>query len=124
MGFEKLDKRLVEEIRIRRESGLAEGKSLEEISREPFDVTIELVEPLSVPTGLPREEALEEMERQAALVQSGVIQALRSMGIKEFESQVLSNSIATTLTLDQIQEVAKREDVKIVRLVKIEKVIP
>ncbi len=124
MSFEKLDQRLIEEIRIRRESGLAAGKSLEEIAQEPFDVTIELVQPLSIPTGMPRQQALKEMEGQAEQAQAGVVDSLRALGVTKFERQILSNSIATTLTLDQIQEIAKQDDVKIIRLVKVEKVIP
>jgi hypothetical protein len=124
MSFERLDQRLIEEIRTRRESGLAEGKSLEEIAQEPFDVTIELVQPLSIPTGMPRQQALKEMEQQAEQAQAGVVDSLRALGVTRFEQLILSNSIATTLTLDQIQEITKRDDVKIIRLVKVEKVIP
>lgn len=123
VGLEKLDQRLIEEIRIRREIGLAAGKSLEEIAQEPFEVTIELLQPLSIPTGMPRQQALEEMERQAEQAQAGVVESLHALGVTEFERQILSNSIAATLTLDQITEIAKRDDVKIIRLVKVEKVI-
>lgn len=124
MSFEKFDQRLIEEVRVRKESGLAEGKRLEEIEQEMFDVTIELVEPLSIPTGMPREDALKEMEQQAEKAQAGVEDTLRSLGVIEFERQILSNSIAVTLTLGQIQEIAKRDDVKIIRLVKAEKLTP
>ena len=123
MSSEKFDQRLVEEIRIRRESGLAAGKSLEKIAQEPFDVTIELVQLLSIPTGMPRQQALKEMQRQAEHVQAGVVDCLHALGVTEFEQITLSNSVAVTLTLDQIQEMAKRDDVKIIRLVKVEKVI-
>lgn len=124
MSFEKLDQRLIEEIRTRRESELAEGKSLEEIAEELFDVTIELVQPLSIPTGIPRQQVLKEVQQQAEQAQAGVVDSLRVLGITEFERLTLSNSIAATLTLDQIQEIAKRDDVKIIRLVKVEKVTP
>jgi hypothetical protein len=124
MNFEKLDQRLAEEIRTRHESGLAEGKGLEEIAQEPFDVTIELVQPLSVPTGMSRQQALKEMEKQAEQAQAGVVDSLYALGVTEFDRLILSNSIAVTLTLEQIQEIAKRNDVKIIRLVKVEKVIP
>lgn len=123
MSFEKLDQRLIEEIRVRRESGLAAGKSLEEIVQEPFGVTIELVQPLSIPTGMPRQQALKEMQRQAEQAQAGVVDCLRALGVTEFERLTVSNSVAATLTLDQIQEIARRDDVKIIRLVKVEKVI-
>jgi hypothetical protein len=122
LSFEKLDQRLIEEIRTRRESGLAEGKSLEEIAQEPFDVTIELVQPPSIPTGIPRQQVLKEMKQQAEQAQAGVVDSLHALGITDFERLTLSNSIATTLTLDQIQELARRDDVKIIRLVKVEKV--
>lgn len=124
MSFEKLDQRLIEEIRIRRESGVVEGRSLEEIAQEPFEVTIELVETLGVPSGMTREEALKEMDLQAEMVQAGVVDTLHSLGVTKLERQILSNSIVVTLTPDQIQEVTKRDDIKIIRLVKVEKVIP
>lgn len=123
MSFEKLDQRLIEEIRIQRESGLAAGKSLEEIAQEPFDVTIELMQSLIIPKGMPREQVLEEMGRQAEQAQAGIVDALRALGVLKFERQILSNSIAVSLTLDQIEGIAKQEDVKIIRLVKVDKVI-
>jgi hypothetical protein len=124
MSVDKLDPRLVQEIAIRDRIGLANGKSLDEIVREPFDVTVELVQPLSMPTGMSRKRALEEMEKQAEQAQAGVTGALRAMGVTEFERLLLSNSISVTLTLDQIQEIAQRSDVKIIRLIKVEKVVP
>lgn len=99
MSFEKLDQRLIEEIRTRRESELAEGKSLEEIAEELFDVTIELVQPLSIPTGIPRQQVLKEVQQQAEQAQAGVVDSLRVLGITEFERLTLSNSIAATLPL-------------------------
>jgi len=124
MSVEKLDQRLVEEMALRRETGLANGKGLQEIAQEPFDVTIELAASLDIPTGLSRKKALEEMEQQAEQAQAGVVDALRAMGVTEFERLILSNSISVSLTLDHIQEIAKRSDVKVIRLVKVEKVVP
>jgi hypothetical protein len=122
MSFEKLDKRLIEEIQISKESGLVEGKTPEETGREKFNVTIELVDPLRIPSGMPRDKAIKDMEKQADQVQAGVVGTLRSLGVTDFERLVLSNSIAATLTLGQIKEIAKRDDVKIIRLVKEEDV--
>jgi hypothetical protein len=124
MVIEKLDERLVEEIQIRREMGVAAGRSLEEIGQEPFAVTIELVQPLSIPTTRDRQQALEELERQAEEAQAAIVESLRAMGVTELERLILSNSIATTLTFDQIKEIAKRDDLRIIRLVKVEKIIP
>ena len=123
MNCKKLDQRLIEEIDTLRENGLAAGKSLEEIAGEPFDVTIELVQALDIPTGMPRQQALKELKQQSEQVQEGVADSLNALGIRKFERQILSNSIATTLTINQIQEIANRDDVKIIRLVKVEKVI-
>ena len=123
MSFKKLDQRLTEDIRIRRESMLATGKSLGEIEQESFDVTIELTQPLNIPMGMHRQQAFEEIERQVEQTQAGVVDYLRALGITTFKRQILSNSIAATLTLGQIQEIAKRDDVKVIRLVKVEKVI-
>lgn len=124
MDVSKLDQRLIEEIRVRRESGLAAGKSEEEIAQELYAVTIELVQSLSIPKGLTRQQTMEEMERAAEESQAGVAEALWGMGVTDFERQILSNSIATLLTIEQIEEIASRNDVKIIRLVRVEKVIP
>jgi hypothetical protein len=122
MSSEKLDKRLVEEIQARREGWSTSGKSQKALAREQFDVTIEFVQPPSIPTGMQRQQALEEIQRQVEQIQAGVVTTLHAWGITNFQRQILSNSIAVTLTLDQIQEIAKRDDVRIIRLVKPERV--
>lgn len=122
MSFEKLDKRLTEDIRIRRENMLATGKTSDEIAQESFYVTIELTQPPSIPIGVPRQQAFKEIEQQVRQAQADVVDHLRSLGITKFERQILSNSIAATLTLEQIQEIAKRDDVNFIRLVKVDKV--
>lgn len=122
MNFDKLDKRLIEEIRVRRESDLIEGKTPQETERDKFVVTIELVDTLEIPSGMTRERAIREMEKRAKQAQAGVIDTLRSIGVTDFERLILSNSIATTLTIDQINEIARRSDVKNIRLVKEEEV--
>jgi hypothetical protein len=123
MNSDKLDQRLIEEIRIRHEQLLTTKKAIKSIANELFNVSIELVTPLKAPTGISRQQAIKEMERQAEQIQAGVVKTLIALNVTEFERQILSNSISTQLTLDQIQTIAKIDDVKIIRLVKAEKVI-
>jgi len=120
----KLDKRLLEEIQIRREIASSEGKNMSEAEQGPYSVTIELAETLSISRGGTREEDFKELERRVSASQEGLIAALQELNVDEYERQVLSNSISTTLTLDQMQEIAKRGDVKMIRLVKVEKIVP
>lgn len=122
MSFEKLDKRLTEDIRIRRENMLATGKTPDEIAQESFYVTIELKQTPSIPIGVPRQQAFRKIEQQVRQAQADIVDRLRSMGVTRFKRQILSNSIAATLTLSQIQEIAKRDDVNLIRLVKVDKV--
>ena len=124
MNTDKLDGRLIEEIRIRRENGLAAGKSLDKVAQETFPVTIELTQPIDTPKGLSRQQVLKEIEKQVEQFQSGVVDNLRKIGITEYQRQILSNSISATLTLYQIQKIARRNEVGIIRLVKVDKVVP
>lgn len=124
MVSDKLDQRLIEEIGLRRDSGLDSGKSEEEIAQELFPVTVDLEEVLSIPKGMTRQQTMEQMERAAEESQAGVVEALQGIGVSDFERQTFSNSIATLLTIEQIEEIANRSDVKVIRLVRVEKVIP
>lgn len=124
MSLDKLDKALLEEIRERRagEPAAGPGPGGHRLDQEAFDVTIEVAEPLDVPKGLPRDKALEQLERQAERSQAGVVGVLRSLGVTAFERLPLSNSIAVTLTLEQIRRIAQRDDVGQIRLRKVRKV--
>lgn len=115
MNIDKLDSRLINEIQYRR---IDKNISLEEMAKEKFEVSIELVESLIIPKGLSREEALENLKAQAVMAQAGVVSQLESENVTEFERQFLTNTINATLTLDQIQSIALRNDVRIIRLVK------
>lgn len=122
MSAEKLGPRLREEIRIRREAGLAEGRSPEELSQGRFKVSIELPERPEASPRVSREEAYRRMTRQVERAQEGIVEALRSMGVDQFERLILSNSLVAELTVDQIHKIAERSDVKAIRLVRLEKV--
>lgn len=116
MYSEKLDPRLLEEIRLRSQDESAREES------QPFTVAIELVEDLPAPQSGSRKEKLAKMTQLAQQSQAALLAELKSMGVTEFESLALSNSISTELTLEQIERVASRDDVRRIRLRKIERV--
>jgi hypothetical protein len=120
----KMDERLVSEIQERRQRGTAEGKTDQELGLERYEVTIELKHTLRPPKGKTRIEAIRDLEREAQAHQASIANVLISMGVTNFQSLPLSSSIKTSLTLAQIDEIAKHPDVSIVRLIKPERVIP
>ena len=124
MNWDKVDQRLLEEIRIRREQSDTETKNLQELTEAPFEISIELVQPVTVPKGVSRQQALEQIEQQVEQSQADLVEHLDTFNVTEFDRQLLSNSIVATLTLDQIGEITQRNDVKMIRLVKVEKVVP
>lgn len=119
----KMDRRLIREIEERRQRASVEGKTAQEFALEEYQVTIELQQTLSPPKGMARADAISHLEGQAQAHQSSIVNVLTSMGVADFKVLPLSNSIKTSLTTEQINEIAKHPDVKIVRLVKPERVI-
>ena len=119
----KVDHRLTIEVQERRQRARAEGKTVQELALERYQVTIELEQALSPRKGKTRAEALSNLEGQAQANQARVVNALTSVGVTDFQVLPLSNSIKTYLTMEQIDKIAKHPDVKIVRLVKPERVI-
>ncbi len=118
----KLDHRLVREIQERRQRAEVKEKTTQERASDRYQVTIEFEQALSPRKGKSRTEAISNLKAQAQAHQASVVNALASMGVTDFETLPLSNSIKTSLTIGQIDEIAKHPDVKIVRLVKLEKV--
>jgi hypothetical protein len=119
----KMDQRLIREIQERRQRATVEGKTTQEFALERYQVTIELKRTLSPPKGKTRAEAISNLEGQAQAHQASIVNALTSMGVADFQVLLLSNSIKTSLTMEQIDKIAKHSDVKIVCLVKPERVI-
>jgi hypothetical protein len=118
VALQKLDQTLLEEIAARRQERSPSGDLL----NEPFDVEIQLAEDIATPRGLPRQQALAELERLVERSQADLVQKLRQLGVNQFERLLLSNAIATTLTLQQIGEIGQREDVRLIRLRRVSKV--
>ena len=118
----KMDRRLLEEIQERSQRRIIERREIQESTAEQYQVTIELNQTISPPKGKSREETIRDMEKQAQAYQASIINALRDMGVNDFQVLLLSNSIKTNLTTEQIDKVGKHPDVKIIRLVKPEKV--
>jgi hypothetical protein len=112
----------MEEVQERCERARAEGKTNQELAAEQYQVTIELKQILSPRKGKTRKETITDLEREAQAHRASVVNALTSMGVTNFKALPLSNSLKTDLTMEQIDKIAKHPDVKIVRLVKPEKV--
>ncbi len=119
----KINGRLLTEIKERRQRASAMGKTVQELELERYEVTIEFKQALSPREGKTRKEAMNDLKRQARALNSRVINVLASMGVTDYQVLPLSNSIKTSITIEQIKEISKHPDVKIVRLVKPEKVL-
>jgi hypothetical protein len=122
MAF-KLDRRLLDEVQVRRQRAMAAGKTAHDLASERYQVTIELAQAIRPSKGQTRAETLRELERQTHTRQDEVTNLLTSMGVTDFQALPLSNSIKTSLTIAQIDKIAEHPEVKIVRLVKPERVI-
>lgn len=118
VNAEKLDKALLEEIAARRESRSAPGELLD----QRFEVEIELAQSIAMPKDLPRQQALQELARLVERSQADVVAKLQALGVDELERLLLANSLATTLTLEQIGEISRHEDVRLIRLRRLRKV--
>lgn len=118
VNAEKLDKALLEEIAARRESRSAPGELLD----QRFEVEIELAQSIAMPKDLPRQQALQELARLVERSQADVVAKLQALGVDDFERLLLANSLATTLTLEQIGEISRHEDVRLIRLRRLRKV--
>ncbi len=119
----KMDRRLLEDIQKRRQRVILERRATQELVIDQYQVTIELNQMIKPLQGATREETIRDMERQAQAYQASLIDALRDIGVTEFQVLLLSNSIKTSLTTEQIDKIAKHPDVKMIRLVQPEKVI-
>jgi hypothetical protein len=120
MSSKKFDKLLKDEILVIKKQ--TRDEDLEKLKELKFEVTIEVIGSYKHSSNLSRQEAREEMEHQSEQFQAGIVESLNLMGITEYDRLVLSNSIAAALTMSQIQEIAMRDEVKMIRLVKIQKV--
>lgn len=118
MNSDKLDKALREEIAARHEAHSPSG----DLMSERFEVEIELAESIAAPQGMPRQQALQELERRVERSQADVVASLQALGVTDFERLLLANALATTLTLEQIGEISRHEDVRLIRLRRVRKV--
>lgn len=118
----KVDRRLLGEIEERRQRALAAAPGPASAENR-YEITIELTRPLAPRRKGSRAETLADLESQAKVAQASLVEALSVIGVVDFRVLALSNSIKTTLTKEQIAKIAEHPDVKVVRLVKLEKVI-
>lgn len=106
----KMDRRLLAAIRERSGRGL-------------FPVTIELRHAVRPVTDGSRANTMKKLKDRLHRHHSDVINLLTSMEVQDIQILSLSNSIKTRLTADQIEKVADHPDVKIVRLIRADKLI-
>lgn len=117
-----MDHRLMGEIQNRSQRAKIEGRTAEDLALEQYEVTVELEQRLIPRKGKTRTETISDLKSQAQAHQASIVNALKSMGVADFQALPLSNSIKTSLTTEQIDKIAKHPEVKIVRLVEPEQV--
>jgi hypothetical protein len=80
---------------------------------------IELSEPLEVPPGA----QMAELERRARERQAGVVEHLSRLGVSSgVQRSTLANAVSVALTPEEIAEIARRDDVRVIRLDRAEQV--
>jgi hypothetical protein len=118
----KMDHRLMGEIQSRSQRAKAEGKTAQDLASEQYQVTVELERHITPRKGKTRTETIDDLKDQVQAHQASIVDALKSMGVADFQVLYLSNSIKASLTTDQIGKIMKHPDVKIVRLIQLEQV--
>jgi hypothetical protein len=121
MVSRKFDKRLMEEVKKKKDEIRAKKIATEEVK---IPVVIEHSQKLLIPKRGHREEKIKNLKRKASKLQKPIVDKLVSLGVKrkKIRQQWISNMLSTELTIEQLEEIAKLDEVKIIRLEKIEKV--
>jgi len=108
----KLEPRLEAEIRTARDEGDSDRR---------IPVIIELSEVVSATEGDAR-GGLSDLEARVRHLQKGIVEQLAQFGARDIQQSVLANLISVALSPAEIEIIATREDVKIVRLNREERV--
>jgi serine protease AprX len=118
---EKVAEKVIPKLDRRLAKVLAEKKT-EADEKAKIKVLITLEKSVGVPADKPRAEILKAMRERTAEAQKGVLELLDSLGVEEVKQLSIVNGVVAALTPSQLQRVAEREDVKLMRLVTREKV--
>ena len=108
----KLEPRLEAEIRTARDEGETDRR---------IPVIIEHSEVVSVTEG-GAPGGLSDLEARVQHLQKGIVEQLTQFGARDIQQSVLANVITVALSPAEIESIATREDVKIVRLNREERV--
>jgi serine protease AprX len=129
MPTDKLEPRLltlIDQEKVRATDRGATAAAVDE--EERFDVTIShhesvLAEEAAVEEEEDRQAALEDLQRRTQQSQQPIVEQLQEVvGDGEIKSHTLTNAVTTRLTPAQMEQVAELDEVRIIRLEKLDKV--
>jgi hypothetical protein len=106
MRGDKLEPRLEQEISAARATGLGD---------RAIPVLIEHAEVIPAPHADPR-DWMADLAARVRHLQRGIVEQLREFGAPDIQQSVVANLIGASLPPEQIEAVAAREDVKVIRL--------
>ena len=106
MTSKKLEPRLEREISAVRASGKGD---------RPIPVIIEHAEVVFASQGDSR-GGMADLEARVKHLQKGIVEQLAQFGAPDIQQSVLANLIGASLRPQQIEAIAAREDVKVIRL--------
>ncbi|WIM92728.1 S8 family serine peptidase [Actinoplanes oblitus] len=122
MSMDKFEPRLVEAIGAEtaraRDRGIAAGEVTE---GQKFHVTISHHETLSAPESHGGPAGLEQLQLRAQVSQQPIIDRLDGLGASA-RGHTLTNAVTAELTPAQIEQVAQLDEVKLIRLERLDKV--
>jgi subtilisin family serine protease len=117
MNGDKFDARLRAECEERMQRGASAGISLTDVGQQAIPVTISHAAPLECAPGKDRKRVIKALQKNFDTAQAEPMKLLKKLGVKT-RKLPLSNSIATNLTMTQLQQVEQLDDVGKIRLVK------
>lgn len=111
----KIDARLEKEIERR----ILKARSLgEDVGKEKFPVIIEHLQRVQLPSGGMRKDRKRILEQETLQLQREIMKELSRLGITVTRQDPLGNSVSAELTIGQLEEVVKLDEVKKIRLLK------
>jgi serine protease AprX len=129
MPTDKLEPRLLTLIDQEKVRATDRGATVAAVDEEErFDVTIShhesvLAEEAAVEEEGDRQAALEDLQRRTQQSQQPIVEQLQEVvGDGEIKSHTLTNAVTTRLTPAQMEQVAELDEVRIIRLEKLDKV--
>jgi serine protease AprX len=122
MSTDKFEPRLAEAITAETARARLRGFAAADVAEsEKFTVTISHHEALTATEGHGGPAGLEQLEIQAAASQQPIMERIGGLGVSA-KSHTLTNAVTAELTPAQIEQVAELDEVKLVRLERLDKV--